>query len=266
MPILLKNKKNSTKFQILVEIAANQPNVRQKDISERLEITPQAVSEYIKEMVREGLVYSPSKGKYKITKEGTDYIISSLNDFKAYTKEILDNIVKTIAISPAIASYDIKKGDKVGLYMKKGMLYAGRDVDGGATGVAVCYALNGEDVGISEIKGIIKMDIKEVTILQVPSIKDGGSRRVDYKKLENFVKDKDFISAYDLESYVSLKKINANINSFFGSIASVCDAAEHGLETLFVCTNDNIINIINELNKRNLKYKVECVIYEGKDI
>jgi len=265
MPILLKNKKNSTKFQILVEIASNQPNIKQKDISKKLEITPQAVSEYIREMVDEGFVYSPSKGKYNITKEGTDYIISSLNDLKSYTKEILDNVVRSIDVSAAIASHDMNKGDEVGLYLKDGILYAGTNVEDGATGVTICDALKGEDVGISEIKGIIRMDIKEITILLVPSVKNGGSRMVDYKKLKNFVKGKDFISAYDLESYASLKKINVNVNSFFGSVASVCDAAEHGLESLFICTNDNIINIINELNRKNLKYKVESVIDEGED-
>lgn len=265
MPLLLKNKKNSTKFQILVEVAANQPNVKQKDISKKLEITPQAVSEYIREMIEEGLVYSPAKGKYSITKEGTDYILSSLNDLKAYTKEILDNVIRSIDISTAIASKDVKKGEKLGLYLKDGILYAGTNINSESTGIAVCDALKGEDVGISEIKGIIRMDIKEITILLVPSIKNGGSRRVDYNKLKNFVRGKEFISAYDLESYVSLNKINVNIDSFFGSVASVCDAAEHGLKTLFVCTNDNIINIINELNRKNLKYKVESVIDEGED-
>jgi len=266
MPLLLKNKKNSTKFQILVEVAANQPNVKQKDISKKLEITPQAVSEYIREMIEEGLIYSSSKGKYKITKEGTDYIISRLNDLIAYSKEILDNVVRSIDVSAAIASDKIKKGETVGLYLRDGIFYAGTNIDDGSTGVSVCDALEGEDVGISDIKGIIEMDIKKITVILVPNIKNGGSRQVNYEKLENFVRDKDFISAYDLESYVALKKINVNIDSFFGSVASVCDATEHGLETLFVCTNDNIINIINELNKKNLKYSVESVIDEGEDI
>lgn len=43
---LLHSKKESTKFQILVEITAHQPNVRQREIAEKVGITPQAVSEY----------------------------------------------------------------------------------------------------------------------------------------------------------------------------------------------------------------------------
>jgi len=39
MPVL-DSKKDSTKFRILVEIAANSPDVRQYEIAGRLNITP----------------------------------------------------------------------------------------------------------------------------------------------------------------------------------------------------------------------------------
>lgn len=52
---LLSSKSGITKFQILIEVAAHQPNVRQKEIAEKIGVTPQAVSEYIKELVAEGL-------------------------------------------------------------------------------------------------------------------------------------------------------------------------------------------------------------------
>ncbi|RLG22876.1 Crp/Fnr family transcriptional regulator, partial [Methanosarcinales archaeon] len=52
---VLHRKKDITKFQILVEIAAHQPNIKQKKIAEKIGVTPQAVSEYIKELIEEGL-------------------------------------------------------------------------------------------------------------------------------------------------------------------------------------------------------------------
>lgn len=48
---ILQTKSGVTKFQVLIEIAAHQPNVRQKEIAAKIGITPQAVSEYIKELV-----------------------------------------------------------------------------------------------------------------------------------------------------------------------------------------------------------------------
>ena len=51
---LLQNKGEFTKFQILLEIMRNEPHVKQKDISETLGITIQAVSKYFKKLTREG--------------------------------------------------------------------------------------------------------------------------------------------------------------------------------------------------------------------
>ncbi len=45
MAEVLRNKNLLTKFQILVELAANQPNIQQRDIARRLNITPQAITE-----------------------------------------------------------------------------------------------------------------------------------------------------------------------------------------------------------------------------
>ena len=42
---ILKTKSGVTKFQVLIEIAAHQPNVRQKEIAAKIGITPQAVDE-----------------------------------------------------------------------------------------------------------------------------------------------------------------------------------------------------------------------------
>jgi len=45
---ILRNKNLATRFQILVEIAASQPNIQQKNVARRFNLTPQAVSDYIK--------------------------------------------------------------------------------------------------------------------------------------------------------------------------------------------------------------------------
>ncbi len=55
---ILRNKNLTTKFQILVEIASKQPNIQQKDIAKKLKITPQAVSDYIKQLLKDGFPIS----------------------------------------------------------------------------------------------------------------------------------------------------------------------------------------------------------------
>ena len=51
MANVLQSKRESSRFQILVEIAAHQPNLRQKEVASKLGVTPQAISEYIKELL-----------------------------------------------------------------------------------------------------------------------------------------------------------------------------------------------------------------------
>jgi putative transcriptional regulator len=45
---ILRSKREVTRLQILVEIAEHQPAVRQQEIAEKLGVTPQAISEYIR--------------------------------------------------------------------------------------------------------------------------------------------------------------------------------------------------------------------------
>jgi len=74
MTFLLQSKRDATKFQILVEVASHQPNVRQSEIAHTLGITPQAVSEYLKELTNQGFVYSDGRVRYKATAKGVEWI------------------------------------------------------------------------------------------------------------------------------------------------------------------------------------------------
>jgi len=63
---ILKNKRDVTRFQILVDIAAHQPAIRQQEIAAGLGVTPQAISEYVRELTEEGMLKAPgmkSQGK-----------------------------------------------------------------------------------------------------------------------------------------------------------------------------------------------------------
>src|SRR4030066_1658319 len=65
---LLRDKGEFTKFQILLEIMRNQPHIKQKDISEKLEITIQAISKYFKKLTKEGLMEAGSeRADYHLT-------------------------------------------------------------------------------------------------------------------------------------------------------------------------------------------------------
>src|SRR5574341_704918 len=82
--MILRSKKESTRFQILVEIAAHQPDVRQKEIADKIGITPQAVSEYIKDLVSDGLLFSDCRVRYRVTKKGVEWVLERAMDVKKF--------------------------------------------------------------------------------------------------------------------------------------------------------------------------------------
>jgi len=69
--ILLRDKGEFTKFQILLEVMRNQPHVKQKDISDSIGITIQAISKYFKKLTKEGLLEAGSeRADYRLTQKG----------------------------------------------------------------------------------------------------------------------------------------------------------------------------------------------------
>jgi biotin operon repressor len=65
MAQILQSKNLATRFQIMVEIAANQPTVHQKSIAAKLNVTPQAISEYMMKLEQDGWVASDGRSKYR---------------------------------------------------------------------------------------------------------------------------------------------------------------------------------------------------------
>ncbi|MCK4811976.1 MAG: MarR family transcriptional regulator, partial [Methanosarcinales archaeon] len=124
MALIIQSKRDTTKFQILVEIAAHQPNVRQSEIAHTLGVTPQAVSEYLKELANQGFVYSDGRVRYKVTARGIEWITENALALKRYTGFILDEVVSQVTVWTAIADEPLQAGTSVFLYMHDGLLYA----------------------------------------------------------------------------------------------------------------------------------------------
>ena len=101
---IFKNKGELTRFQILSEIARNQPHLRQKDIAGKLGITIQAVSENIKSLVENGYMESGAgRSRYKITKKGIERIKKEALSLRNYSDEVLPRARKRFRLrSPAL--------------------------------------------------------------------------------------------------------------------------------------------------------------------
>lgn len=253
---LLHSKKESTRFQILVEIAAHQPNVRQKEIADTIGITPQAVSEYMKELADEGLIFSDGRVRYKVTKKGIEWVLEHAADLKRYASYVMEDIISHVSVWTAIADDDYRAGQKVSLVMRDGLLYANISGNGAATGVLISDVKSGEDVGVTDLHGMIELEDVKIVVCKVPRVERGGSKNVDLDKLEKLVKDSRNLCALGVEAVIALHHIGKKPSIMFGAKESVVEAAFHGLSSVVVSVDEEVPSLLNRLEADSLPYEL----------
>jgi len=253
---ILQSKNLATKFQILLEIAASQPNIQQKNIAGKLNISPQAISEYVKELISDGWLASQGRSRYQVTKEGVDWILKMARQLQSYCS-FVNKVVSDISVSTAIAGDDLSSGQPVSLYMKDGLLFASSKLaKGAATGIAIFDAKKGGDVGISQIEGVIELEMGEVIICKVPDVREGGSRNVDFARLKEELDKGRLVGAIGNEALVTLKSMGRKPNYRYGVKEAMVEAASCGQSFLVVSTEDAASEIVRRLEEEKLEYKI----------
>jgi putative transcriptional regulator len=248
---ILQNKNSATRFQILVEIAASGPNIQQKDIATKLGITPQAISDYVRQLMKEELVISTGRSQYKISTKGVNWMLKLLRELRSYTS-LVERAVTNVTVCAAIAECDLNQGQTVGLKMKNGLLFATSQINSGARGMAVSSVSQGEDVDISNIEGLVDLTRGRITIVQVPGIQKGGSRQVDLKKLRERLTDNQQVGAIGIEALVSLRRVDIEPRYLYGVTEAAIEAAHCGLPFIIVCTDDAVPGLIKRLQEEGL--------------
>ena len=252
---ILRSKNSATRFQILVDIAARQPNIQQKHVARSLGLTPQAVSDYIKQLLKEGLLSSEGRSRYKVSAECVDWIIEQLKEVQEYFK-LVEKVVSNIKVTAAVASCNLSKGQNVGVVMRGGLLTATSDLNVEARGLAVSDAVEGDSVGITNIHGIISLDIGEVTILEVANIQKGGSGNVELDQLQDVIEGKSPIVYLGIEALTCLKRIGIQPDCNYGAKEVIIEAAHSGLSPVIVCVDYEIPMLIKRLEEAGIKHKL----------
>jgi putative transcriptional regulator len=256
MAQILQSKNLATKFQIMVEIAAHQPNIQQKDIAPRLGITSQAVSEYIRELIKDGWLSSEGRSRYKVTKEGVDWILQMSRQLHSYAW-FVSKAVADISTTTAIADSDLSIGQPASLYMKDGLLFASDIISAkGAKGISVTKAKKGQDVGIGNIEGVIKLQPAKVMIGKVPNVQDGGSKSTAMARLKREVKEARLVGALGTEALVALMQVGVKPDYVHGVREAAIEAAYCGLSFLVICSEDKVSILVPRLEEENLDYEI----------
>jgi putative transcriptional regulator len=255
VPQLLRNKNMATRFQILVEIAANQPYIQQKDIARRIGVTSQAVSDYISKLEKDGWITSDGRSRYRVTKEGVNWVLKALRELQQYSSNA-ERALTNINTWAAIADADLKQGQIVGLVMKQGLLYATSYGGKGAYGTTTHSARKGEDAGITDIEGIVALEPGEITIMEIPDVQDGGTKNINKDRFERLLTHADVVGAIGTESIVALRKADREPNYLYGVAQAAIESARSGLDFTVVCTSSTSLPLQQKLSEDNVSYKI----------
>lgn len=254
---VLKSKRASTRFQVLAEVADNQPAISQQEISDAVGVTTQAVSEVLRELVEDGHVRKHGPGRYEVTNEGVDWLLTEVETLEAYLTHVSEEVLETVDHETAIATDPIENGEAVRLSMRNGTLHATPEVEeGDARAVAVTSADAGEDVGIAGWEGVIDYVLGEVTVVAVPDVRDGGSSEIDTETLGELLQQVDIVAAAGTEALAALSRIDETPDLTFGTPAAVQEAAARGLDVLLVCVQSRVGEHTERLREYDISHEV----------
>ena len=256
---ILRNKREMSRFQILAEIAEHQPAVRQQEIADKLGVTPQAISEYIRELIEEGMVSAGHRGNYEVTRPGIEWMLAHAGTLESYARHIRQDLIQQVAVWTAIAAEDLRAGDEAGVYMQDGFLFAAKKPSA-ATGSVLADAPQGSDVGLARLRGIIDHHEGTIHICKVPRIQHGGSRRVPMDRLREIIAQTRVVAAVGLEARVALKAAGREPDMFFGAREGVIEAAFHGIDCAIIIVDEEFSDFIKRLDGMDLPYTIHDLV------
>ena len=252
-----------THFQILSEISKQDPHLKQKDLADKLGITVQAVSENIKTLTEQGLITSKDgRSPYKITQSGIEKVKKDAINLRKYTDSVLETMNHYKTIWPAITLEKVEKNQIVGLFMEDGVLYAHIGEEN-ASGVVLDDAEANSDVALTNLTGTINLTVGEVTVINVPTIKEGGSKSCDmklikkiYEKGTNNGKKIDKVAISGTVARAVAMKLKIPIDIQFAAPQGTVNAARKGLNVLAICVGEMNKAFIRELEKEKIKFDI----------
>jgi predicted transcriptional regulator len=247
----LRNLKRNTELLMLVEIL-EAPTYRMKDISDKLEITVQAVSQYISAMKKEGLLREQG-GVLRPTRKGMQLLQEHFSGIKSEVDSILRRI-SVIDRCVAIAGKKVMKGQKVGLIMEDGMLMAFPGQKSPSTGEALEPAEEGDDVLVGNLEGIVDLELGELLVIETPSELDGGSKAANISRIRERLDDfsPGLLVAGDAVGAALLMKTSGEFFTIHAPIESAMSALSKGVDVAFAGTRDStdkLLEAVSELKK-----------------
>jgi putative transcriptional regulator len=252
---ILRDLRLSTKVLILYEMM-REPGVGQRDLAVTLDVTPQAVSDYLKHMEQEGLVEREGRA-VRPTMVGFQFLQEHLQELGDFTFRAMRDI-NVINSCAALAGEDLKEGDRVVLELREGNIVALKGKWGPSTGVASRDAKAGEDVAVQELEGMMEHRPGSVSIASLPSSIEGGTASADLDGLAARLEDgtSDVVAAVDPVGLVAARKLGFETDIRFGVDRGTIDAAMRGLDVLVLGARDTVGQVVDAVEAHNKRSEI----------
>jgi len=238
-----------TKLKILAEFAKNQPKVRQSDVAQAVEISPQAVSKYVSELEEEGLLASSGRSQYTVTQEGVEWMSRRARELKEYADTVLTDVIGGERLWTAVADTGLEEGEEVHLEIRDGLLHATK-TEASAKGRIVSGAEEGGDVAVEHLEGIVELDEGSVTVRVVPDVSEGGSSAYEGKIPEGH------LGAVGTEALVLLRKAGKEPEYHFSADEAAASAAVHGLDVNLFVSRSRLPGVLRTLEDEEVEFEV----------
>jgi putative transcriptional regulator len=257
---ILRDVREATKLLILRELTRTR-HTRLRTLAEILDMTVQGVSDYMRLMAKEGLVQRVG-GVYRATKEGVEFLHENFlllrNFVEASTREL-----SIIDVCDALAGNAIRAGDAVGLFMERGGLVAYTGKASASTGVAMHDAQVGEDVAVKDLEGIVELRPGRITILRLPSGREGGTRRVDMKAAARVQRKAkaDLVGAVDATGLAMARKMGLAVDLAFAVLPAALEAAQRGVNVFLLVPEECVAEAVVAIEQVNARLE-DKIAYE----
>ncbi|MFO1532717.1 MAG: winged helix-turn-helix transcriptional regulator [Thermoplasmatota archaeon] len=252
----LRDRTQTTRLLILALLQA-EPGATLSGVAERLGVTVQAVSAHARALAAQGMV-AAQEGAYRPTPRGLQALhegVRQLRDAMAALAAPLD----VIQVASAVAAAPVRAGQEVGLWMADGDLEARPNgIQAAASrGVARNAAAAGQEVIVSDLKGMVKLEPGPLRVVSMPAPAEGGVARVDVRALARELATGAWakVGAHGTGARIlarGLAKAGMRPADFeFAADRAAFNAAERGLATLLLVSRDRLAEVMQAFERLN---------------
>ena len=250
---LLRDKSFSTQILILYELYSKSHS-NLTTIAKKIGITQQAVSDYMKKLIKQELVQKIER-EYKPTMKGINLLQNEFSDLKHFVDERIDKL-SLIKNCVALAKTPIKSGETVGLFMDNGWLVAYANKQSSSVGIANNAANDGDCITLGSLEGIVDHKVGKLYYFELPTPFTLKHDKISMESIKKRVRTMniDYIGILDVVAKSVCKKIGIKPDFEFGVIYAAIDAAQRGLNTAIFGYNEKIretLIIFEEINEKS---------------